>query len=123
MGEVFDHYKRANVTPIFKKDKKKDLGNCRLGRHSSVPEKLMEQLFLETISRHMKDKKVIRSSWHGFMKGKSCLTNIIAFYNEVPSLVDEGRAVDVVYHDLTKALDAVSHSIFIAKLTKDMLGK
>lgn len=57
----------------------------------------MEQLFLETISGHMKDKKVIRSSWHEFLKGKSFLTNIIAFYNEVASLVDEGKEVDVVY--------------------------
>jgi len=40
---------------------------------------IMEHLMLETIYRHMKDKKVIRSSEHGFAKGKSCLTNLINF--------------------------------------------
>ena len=64
MGEVYDNWKRANVTPVFKKDKKEDQGNCRLVSHTSVPGKLMEQLFLETISRHMKDKKAIKSSQH-----------------------------------------------------------
>lgn len=32
----------------------------------------------------------------------------MAFYNEVPSLVDEGRSVDVVYLDFSKAFDALS---------------
>jgi len=43
----------------------------------------------------MKDKPMIGSSLHGFMKGKPCFNNLIALYNEVTSLVDEGRAMDV----------------------------
>lgn len=55
----------------------------------------MEQIILEAIFKHMKDRKVIGSSEHGFMKGKSCLTNLIAFGDEVTGLMDEGRVVDV----------------------------
>jgi len=40
----------------------------------------MDQLILEIISRHMKDKKVIGSSQHGFTKQKSCLTHLMNFY-------------------------------------------
>jgi len=55
----------------------------------------MKQLIVETISRHT-DKKIIRSIQYGFTKGRSCLTNLINFYDEMTGLVDEGRAVDIV---------------------------
>ncbi|GAB0187927.1 cAMP-dependent protein kinase inhibitor alpha [Grus japonensis] len=73
----------------------------------------MEQLILETISRHLMDEKIIRSGHHGFTKGKSCLTN---FYNEMTGPVDERRAVDIVYLDFSKALDPVSYKILVEKL-------
>lgn len=54
-----------------------------------------DQLFLETILRDMKEKKVIWSSQHGFTKGKSCLMNSVTLYSEMTVWVDEERAVDI----------------------------
>jgi len=68
--------------------------------------------------QQVEEKKVIRSSQHGFTKGKSCLTNLIAFYNGMTGWVDEGRAVDVVYVDFSKAFYTVSHNILLGKLRK-----
>ncbi|PKU40859.1 rna-directed dna polymerase from mobile element jockey- hypothetical protein [Limosa lapponica baueri] len=79
---------------------------------------MMEQLILGAISEHLEEKKAIRSSQHGFTKGKSCLTNLIPFYDGMTGWMDEGRAVDVVSLDFSKAFDTVSHSILIAKLWK-----
>ena len=71
----------------------------------------------------MKDKKVIGSSQHGFTKGKSCLISMITFYDETTGLVDEGRAVDIVYLDFHKAFDTVSHKILKEKLMKYWLDE
>ncbi|PKU44861.1 rna-directed dna polymerase from mobile element jockey-like [Limosa lapponica baueri] len=78
-GEMPEDWRKANVIPVFKKGKKEDLGNYRLVSLTSIPGKVMEQLILDAISEHMEEKRAIRSSQHGFTKGKSCQTNLIAF--------------------------------------------
>lgn len=59
---------------------------------------------------------MMRSNQHGFNKSKSCFTNLIFFYNEKTTWMDNETAVDIVCLDFGKAFDAVSQRSLIGKL-------
>uniref|UniRef100_K7EYU7 Reverse transcriptase domain-containing protein n=1 Tax=Pelodiscus sinensis TaxID=13735 RepID=K7EYU7_PELSI len=122
-GEIPEDWKRANIVPIYKKGNKNNPGNYRPVSLTSVPGKIMEQVIKEIICKHLEGNKVIGNSQHGFVKNKSCQTNLIAFFDKITSLVDKGEAVDVIYLDFSKAFDTVSHDILIDKLGKYNLDR
>ncbi|KAK4825175.1 hypothetical protein QYF61_024655 [Mycteria americana] len=112
--DIPEDWKKANITPIYKKGLKEDPGNYRLISLTSVPGKVMEQILLRAITSQL--KHVNGKSQHRFTKGKSCLTNLIAFYDTVTCLVEVGRVVDIVYLDFSKVFNTVSHSLLPEKL-------
>ena len=46
------------------------------------------------------------------------MTNLIDFYENIMRWIDDGRAVDVVYLDFSKAFDTDSQNILLEKLIK-----
>ncbi|KFV65939.1 RNA-directed DNA polymerase from mobile element jockey, partial [Dryobates pubescens] len=58
-GEVPTDWKRRNIIPIFKKGKKEEPGNYRPVSLTSVPRKIMEQIFLEALLTQKNSEEVI----------------------------------------------------------------
>jgi len=63
----------------------------------------------------MKEKQLTGISQHRFIKVKSCLTNLVAFFSKMPWFVDKNRETDVVYLNFSKAFNTVSHNILVSK--------
>ena len=53
---------------------------------------------------------------HGFLRNKSCNTNLLSFTNSVAFSLHDKVGVDVVYFDFAKAFDTVSHDLILNKL-------
>jgi len=107
----------------LKKGKEKDQGNYRPVDFTFIPGKVTEKLVLVTFSEHINDRRMMESSHHGFTNGKSVLTELVAFYNEMTGLVLEWRDLDIVYLAFSKPFNPVSHNILTDKLMKNQLDK
>ena len=88
--DVLMDWTLANVMHIFRKGQKDYPGSYRPISLISVPGKVMEQIISGVIMDQLKVNQGIRPSQHGFTNGRSCLTNLISFYDKVTRLVDEG---------------------------------
>ena len=76
------------------KDLRVRIRNYRLASLTVSPAKIMHQGPLEHTSGPKQEKKVTRRSQQGFIKGQSCLYNLIALYDKMTGFVDKGRGVD-----------------------------
>ena len=69
--EVSGDCNKHSVTLIFKKGRKDDPGNYQPVSLISVPGKIMKQILLEAVLRHMEQREVMQDNQHDFIKGRS----------------------------------------------------
>ena len=115
-GIVPNDFKLANITPIFKKVDKTLASNYRPISLTSITGKILELIIRDHLVSHLNTHNLIRDSQHGFRNNKSCLTNLLDFFDRVIKDYDDHNAVDVIYLDFRKAFDLVPHDKLIIKL-------
>jgi hypothetical protein len=70
----------------------------------------MEGILKDHIVKHLERHSLIRKTQHGFMRGWSCATNLLSFFeNILMAALDSGDVADIVYLDFAKAFDTVPH--------------
>jgi hypothetical protein len=121
-GRVPEFWKVANVIPVFKKGDRSLASNYRPISLTSIVGKLLESIIANKIRLHLEKHKLIIESQHGFINGRSCLTNLLSFYSSIVEAVDSGKDCDVVYLDFSKAFDTVPHERLIKKIESHGIG-
>ena len=115
-------WKEANIIPLFKKGSRNKSVNYRPVSLTSVICKVLETIIRDHMMDFLIKHKLINPSQHGFLKARSCLTNLLCFFEEITKWVDEGSPVDVIYLDFQKAFDKVPHQRLILKLKSHGMG-
>ena len=82
-GIIPSEWKEANITPLFKKGSRNKPEHYRSVSLTSVVCKLLETLIREHMVEFLVKHKLINTSQHGFLKARSCLTNLLGFLKEI----------------------------------------
>ena len=88
-GIVPLEWKEANIIPLLKKGSRNKSVNYRPVSLTSVICKLLETIIRDHMMHFLFKHKLINPSQHGFLKAKSCLTNVLCFFEEITKWVDE----------------------------------
>ena len=115
-GEVPMQWREAHIVPIHKSGSKAIMGNFRPVALTSAICKVLEKIVCATIMSFLTRHNLITSQQHGFVRGRSCQTNIMLCLERWTRILDEGKSVDVAYFDYSKAFDKVSHRLLKTKL-------
>ena len=111
-----DIWKCDFVTPVHKKGRRSDIQSYRPISILSRLSLIFEKLPFDLIYRKLRNK--INYRQHGFQRGKSTGTQLIEFLDELYQNFDINEEQIVVYFDIQKASDSVSHATLLDKLPK-----
>ena len=109
-------WKLATITPIFKKGDHTDPGNYRPVALLPIISKVMGCVLDDLIRQYLFERQLMSLHQHGFVRGRSCLTNLLHCHEEWRHLVENHQGVDVIFLDLSKAFDLVPYHNFLQKL-------
>ena len=114
MNQVLKLWKHANVTPIHKDGDRVPVEHYRGISLLIITGKCHERLVYNAIYDRV--TAFIHSSHHGFLRGRSCTTQLLLAHHDWSKALDNSGQVDVVFIDFAKAFDLVNHSILLTKL-------
>ena len=115
-GRLPDSWLQSNIVPIFKKSSRYDPLNYRPISLSSVVCKSMERIIVGHLMQYINDNHILSDEQYGFRPARSTCDQLLISYDDITKMVDDGKVVDLIFFDFSKAFDRVSHKIPLYKL-------
>ena len=114
MDNFLADWKPANIVPIFKKGKRDFVENYRPISLLPVISKVLERCVLAGLRDHI--SHLISREQHGFLAGRSCVTQLTSVLHYIGSQLDAGKQIGIIYLDMSKAFDKVDHTKLLGRL-------
>ena len=78
--------------------------------------KVMEKLIRQSVVEHLEQNNLIGDEQHGFVRGRSCITQLLEVLDDWTMALEEGYSIDAIHMDSRKAFDSVPYCRLMPKL-------
>ena len=119
-GVQLTNWKKANVSPIFKKGNSNLTKTYRPVSLLPVISKVHERCVAFRLVPYKKILCILFQ--HGFQKGKSCVTQLLEVFQDIGQALDCGVETDIIYLDFAKAFDSVCPAKLVSNLKMYGIG-
>ena len=116
LGIVPDLCKISKVTPLYKSDSKSGLSNYRPISILPCLSRVLEQDVHRQLSNYLEKHYLLKSNQFGFRPRRSTELACNLLVDDMRKNIDNGLLTGVIYLDLNKAFDTVSHLYLLSKL-------
>ena len=118
-GDIAPLFKNAIICPIQKPNTQrchpKSYRPVSLTSHII---KVFERVLRSAIVKHLEDNDMLPKNQHGFISGRSTLSQLLQQVEKMTREWEDGKATDTIYLDFAKAFDKVDHNILCHKLKR-----
>ena len=116
LGVVPANWKKANITPVHKRDDPSLAANYRRISLLCILSKVLELCVFNRCFSHT--PKLLCHLQHGFRPERSTESQLLVVCHDLLNTVATGNEIDAIYLDVSKAFDKVPHHLLLAKLSK-----
>ena len=117
-GDIPSFYKQACISPIYKSGNRAEATNYRPISLTSHIIKIYERYLREIMVEFIEKNSLLCNNQHGFVSGKSCLTQLLSHFDDILLGLTAGADTDAIYLDFAKAFDKVDHQLLLQKLRR-----
>ena len=115
-GFIYQKFLTQMITPVHKKGSRSKPVNYRPISLTSHIIKIFERIVRDKLVDYLECNNLLNSFQHGFRHGHSCLSELLAHYDDLLTNLSQGNDVDVIYLDFAKAFDKVDHRVLLKKI-------
>lgn len=113
-GVVPKLWKSAFITPVHKSGDKSNVKNYRPISKLCVFSKIFERVIYNQVYAALSSSFIFEQ--HGFLKRRSTVSNLILFNDYITAGMENGKQIDAIFTDFSKAFDRIDHTILLQKL-------